>query len=354
MRQSTSNLIQKWKSQGPTDLDELKLWRKEDGWPEDSWLPHSEEAFAQNQSELLELLEGELSEAQLATLNLTKLRFNGRKDDLPEALDEAWKIASSPESRDLLLEGRIRMERGLVRFEQGDIDTARDDLTWAETRLKSVGRASREHDLSLLNKAAFHLMIGEELMALQVYGDIPREGEHAPETVAFSRLGASRILANHGDVPAAIRHAWVAFQLSMQQNMTDIMMQSGSTFLMLASDSMYDKAPSLADQIRDAKPRDAGDTVEEPKVLPSEVSEVFETCVNAWDGEVSGEDRGDLLGLLFAGHMLGRVAEIDMIMSKPNEVEDMMLVAAVMQVIDSDKIEPWQEKLNQLATLKNQ
>ena len=32
------------------------------------------------------------------------------------------------------------MERGLVHFENGDTEDARDDLTWAETRLKSVAK----------------------------------------------------------------------------------------------------------------------------------------------------------------------------------------------------------------------
>ena len=351
MRQSTANLVQRWKDEGPVNLAALTQWRSDDEWPENSWLPHAEEAFAQNQNTLLEILVAELTDAQLATLNLTKLRFDGKVDELPEALENAWAAASNPESRDLILEGRIRMERGLVKFETGDLDTARDDLTWAEARLKSVAKASREHDLSLLNKAAFHLMIGEDLMALQVYGDIPRNGEHAPETVAFSRLGASRILANHGDVPAAIRHSWVSFNLSRQQNMNDIMLQAGSTFLMLASDSMYDNAVPMEKQIEDAKPRSTDQPAGEPSVLPIEVSDVFKTCVESWDGDVSGQDRGDLLGLLFAGHMLGRVGEIEGMMSKPDEVEDMMLVAAVLQVIDPEKVEAWQNRLNQLAKI---
>ena len=55
----------------------------------------------------------------------------------------------------MALEGRLRMERGLIRFEEGAMDEAGADLEWAERRLRSVALASRDHDLSLLNRAAF-------------------------------------------------------------------------------------------------------------------------------------------------------------------------------------------------------
>ena len=47
-------------------------------------------------------------------------------------------------------------------------------------------------------------------MALQVYGDISRTAGHAHETIAISRLGASRIRHGLGHLFDAGRHAWNA------------------------------------------------------------------------------------------------------------------------------------------------
>ena len=131
-------------------------------------------------------------------------------DNKLENIDEAIKIAKDPDSRDLKLEGRLRMELGLTRYENGDIEGAKDDLEWAELRLKSVAKASRDHDLSLLNRAALLMATNAPLMALNVYSEITRDGEHAHETIAISRIGASRIRASMGHMFDAARHAWNA------------------------------------------------------------------------------------------------------------------------------------------------
>ena len=105
------------------------------------------------------------SPAEEATLNLVRRRMLG-DTRLEAAINEALEIARAKETRDLALEGRLRMERGLTRYRNGGHEGASEDLTWAETRLSSVAKASRDHDLSLINKAAFHMAAGEPLMAL--------------------------------------------------------------------------------------------------------------------------------------------------------------------------------------------
>ena len=199
--------ISRWREQGPVDLDTLTLWRDEMNWT--TWLPLAEAALFLDAAELLALLETVLSPAEKATLSLVRRRMLG-DTRLQHVIEEALDIARNPESRDLALEGRLRMELGLVKYEDGDIEGAKDDLTWAETRLKSVALASRDHDLALINKAALHTACGEAIMALTVYSEIPRNGNHANETIALSRLGASRICASIGHSFDSVRHAWNA------------------------------------------------------------------------------------------------------------------------------------------------
>ena len=177
--------ISRWREQGPVDMDTLILWREEMNW--NTWLPLAEAALFLDAAELLALLETVLSPAEKATLSLVRRRMLG-DTRLQQVIEDALDIARHPETRDLALEGRLRMELGLVKYENGEIEGAKDDLTWAETRLKSVALASRDHDLALINKAALHTACGEAIMALTVYSEIPRNGNHANETIALSRL----------------------------------------------------------------------------------------------------------------------------------------------------------------------
>ena len=181
--------ISKWREEGPVEIEVAEQWRTDSGW--NDWMAIIEAALYLDAAELVELIMPELTPAQRATFDLVRRRMLG-DTRLEEAIEHALTVCRTPDTRDLALEGRLRMERGLQRFERGDTVGAEEDLTWAETRLKSVSKASRDHDLSLLNKAAFHMANGEDLMALQVYGDISRKENHAHETLATSRIGATR------------------------------------------------------------------------------------------------------------------------------------------------------------------
>ena len=173
---SPGYLISRWRDKGPVDIEVLTDWKEE--IKIESWLMIAEAAMFLDAAELLAIVEKQLSLAEKATLGLVRRRMLGDQH-LEQAINDAIEIAKNPESRDLKLEGRLRMERGLSRFEAGDTEGAEDDLTWAEIRLKSVSKASRDHDLSLLNKAAFHMAVGAPLMALTVYSEISRTGGHA-------------------------------------------------------------------------------------------------------------------------------------------------------------------------------
>jgi len=351
MRRSTTVLIGRWTAEGPVSLERLCKWRDEDGWGE-SWLAHCEQALASQEEELLRLLEAELNLVEAATFTITKSRLEGvEANELLRQVEAALLLAKNPDSRDLALEGRLRMERGLAHIECGDMESARDDLTWAETRLKSVSKAGRDHDISLLNKAAFHVLVDEPLMALQVYSDIPRDGEHIPETIAFSRYGAAQLYAHLGQFNAALRHAWVAFTLADESGLIDLTWACGTTFLVIGAESLDDSAQAMAIQVEEATPRSVGEENSEPGVTTAEYLSVFHRCVELWDGEVDGNTRQDLMGLLSAALMLDEMDEISDLFKSPEALEDPFLIAAIMQVVDEEESPKWQHRLTSMMTL---
>ena len=84
------------------------------GW--ESWLGVAELGIVMD-SDIVEFLEDKLTPAESKVLDLVKKRVAGELD--LDSIEEALKVARSPETRDLALEGRLRMERGLVHFENG-------------------------------------------------------------------------------------------------------------------------------------------------------------------------------------------------------------------------------------------
>ena len=116
---------------------ELEPLLEKMGWT--SWLGIAELGLVL-QSDIVAFLEDKLSPAESKVLDLVRKRIAGEIDI--DSIEAALAVARTPDTRDLALEGRVRMERGLVHFENGQIEKARDDLTWAETRLKSVAKAT--------------------------------------------------------------------------------------------------------------------------------------------------------------------------------------------------------------------
>lgn len=345
--------ISKWRKQGPVDLENATLWRDEMGF--DNWLNIAEAALFLDAAELVELIIPQLTKAQNATFSLVRRRMLGDTHLLPQ-IEDAIKICQNPEGRDLILEGRLRMEKGLVCFEMGDIETAQEDLNWAEVRLKSVAKAGREHDLSLLNKAAFHMAIGQQLMALQVYGDISRNEGHAHETIAISRLGASRIKASIGQMFDAARHAWNAHEHAIKAQQISMALEGGSLFLEMTMGCQKDDAMRMAVQVDNSKPRDLNEPEPVLEVNPLDIDGVFNWCIEHLPESTSGEDRPDLRALLSIAAKLGKITEVELfsnLLQQPDSVEDSML-AAICQAIcndDEDAKNMWGARLAQLTLL---
>jgi hypothetical protein len=339
--------ISRWREQGPVDMATLTTWRNEMNW--DTWLPLAEAAMFLDAAELLALLETVLSPAERATLSLVRRRMLG-DTRLQQSIEEALDIARHPDTRDLALEGRLRMELGLAKYEAGEIEEAKDDLTWAETRLKSVALASRDHDLSLINKAALHTACGEALMALTVYSDIPRNGNHAHETIALSRMGASRICASIGHKFDAVRHAWNAHAHALLANQVGMAIEGGALFLDFSSEAIDDSAERMQIQIENAKPRDAGEDAHELKVHSEDINDVFDWCFSHLPESHAGDDRPDLRAMVSLAHRFDKLIHFDSLINNPDDVEDPILAAIVQNCIDDAELKSlWNVRLATLT-----
>ena len=353
--QAPGYYISKWRKLGPVDIETATLWRDEMGF--DNWLSIAEAGLFLDAAELVGLISPQFTPAQAATFSLVRRRMLG-DTHLLNSIEDAIVICQTPETRDLVLEGRLRMEKGLVCFEMGDTETAQEDLDWAEVRLKSVAKAGREHDLSLLNKAAFHMAIGQHLMALQVYGDISRSDGHAHETIAISRLGASRIRASIGHMFDAARHAWNAHEHAILAQQVGMALEAGSLFIELSIGNQKQDAERMSIQVENAKPRDIDEDAPVLEVNPLDIVGVFDWCVERLPEDTLGEDRPDIRALISIASKLGKLADVELfvkLMKQPKSVEDPML-AAICQAIcenETDKAQ-WITRLTELTILADQ
>tara|TARA_B100000945_G_scaffold219713_1_gene177380 strand:+ start:6821 stop:7852 length:1032 start_codon:yes stop_codon:yes gene_type:complete len=317
------------------------------GW--ESWLGVAELGIVMD-SDIVEFLEDKLTPAESKVLDLVKKRVAGELD--LDSIEEALKVARSPETRDLALEGRLRMERGLVHFENGQTEDARDDLTWAETRLKSVAKASRDHDISLLNKAAFHLSIEEPMMALHVHGEISRNAGHANETIAISRIQAARIHLAFGHIFDAARCAFNAHAHAMIAKQIELAVESGAIFVEISSGFISEEADKFADQVVESKPLSAGESPPILQVHPDDIYGVLEWCVENTHEGYSGEERPDLRALVMLAKRLNRAELFADLLSSPQEVDDALLAALCASLSEGKSAEIWTERVTEIMTLK--
>ena len=326
---------------------ELEPLLEKMGWK--SWLGVAELGLVL-QSDIVTFLEDKLTPAESKVLDLVKMRIAGEID--LDSIEDALVVARTPETRDLALEGRLRMERGLVHFEKGQIEDARDDLTWAETRLKSVAKASRDHDISLLNKAAFHISIDEPMMALHVHGEISRKSGHANETIAISRIQAARIHLAFGHIFDAARCAFNAHAHAMIAKQIELAVESGAIFVEISSGFISDEAEKFADQIAEAKPLSAGEAAPILQVHPEDVFGVLEWCIENTIEGYTGEERPDLRALVMLAKRLDRTELFTDLLSSPQEVEDALLAALCASICEGDAAKIWTDRVSEIMTLK--
>ena len=317
------------------------------GWK--SWLGVAELGLVMG-SKIVDFLEEKLSPAEIKVLELVKMRLSGEISI--QSIEDALIVSRTPETRDLGLEGRLRMERGLMFFELGEIEKARDDLTWAETRLKSVAKASRDHDISLLNKAAFHISIDEPMMALHVHGEISRNAGHAHETIAISRIQASRIHLAFGQFFDAARCAFNSHAHAIIAKQIDLAIEAGAIFVEISSSHIDDSADGFSDQVVNSKPLSAGDEQPVLRVNSSDINGVLEWCVKNVDKDYTGNERPDLRTLILLAKKLERIDLFEDLLNEPATVNDALLAAMCASVSEGELKEKWTSRVTEIMTLE--
>ena len=173
----------------------------------------AEELLGQGAAEAAAAVTTHLAPAAVAVVHGMVARLSLDSEAAAAAFDAAAAALRQPDARDPALEARVRMELGLVAVERGEFETAREHLDWAEQRAKALAQGSALHGRTVLNKGAFHEVVGEPLMALHVYSEVSRHGDHLPDTLGLARLRAGRLLASEGRLHGALRNLWLAAEV---------------------------------------------------------------------------------------------------------------------------------------------
>ena len=238
------------------------------------YLEVAECALSLGIDELYDLSIGNLNDAEILILELISLRKSDEINSMFNNIDSALEIVRKKESRDLVLEGRLRMELGLIKVQTNSKDDPNEDFDWAMKRLSSVSTNSRLHGLSIINKAAYHEHVNEYLMALNLYGEIPLKGEFPVEIVGFSRIGAARIMIGLGNTKEACRHLYNAHNLFKNSNNIELAWHSGFEFLKIGTQFIDVNAQRMSVQVKNAKPMEVGDEKPITQINPIDLKEI--------------------------------------------------------------------------------
>jgi transcriptional regulator CtsR len=265
-------------------------------------------------------ISGLLSEAEVAFVDFRRAQLSNDFDIAQNQLKVCVESSRKSSSRNHLLEARARMEWGLLRFTQGEIDEAGIDLRWAMERLKVISEGSAEHGLAIINMAAWHLSRNESMMALAQLSQIDRLGPHKIEIIAASRLQIAKILFEIGDYKSSQRHAWVAFQGFRSSNMVGGAIEAALIWLDLSINKVSKNATLMSEIVENASPRNLGDN-NECSSHPEDVVLVIEWCANHWEVDFSGPNRPDLMVMLEAENSVG-LKMFSSKLTQENNIED--------------------------------
>ena len=265
-------LVNKWLSK-PFKVSEFEKIINEIN-ASNPYLEVAECALSLGIDELYNLSIGNLNEAENLILELISLRKSGEINSMFNNIDTALEIVRKKESRDLVLEGRLRMELGLIKVQTNSKDDPHEDFDWAMKRLSSVSTNSRLHGLSIINKAAYHEHVNENLMALHLYGEIPLKGDFPVEIIGFSRIGAARIMMSLGNSKEACRHLYNAHNLFKNSNNIELAWHSGFEFLKIGTQFVDINAQRMNVQVKNSKPMEVGDEKPVTQINPLDLKEI--------------------------------------------------------------------------------
>ena len=293
-----------------TPLERVEQWRANSldisELDADERLPVAEHAAAEQEEALVSALAPVLSEAELQFVNFRRAQATNDATAATEAIRSCVADCRRGGKRDHRLEARARMEQGLIRFSHGEEEEAGVDLRWAMERLKVLDEGSAAHGVALLNMAAWHETRAEWMMGLAMHSEISRHGPHLDETVALSRLAASRLQMHLQDHESALRHSWVAVHGLSDAGLSGLAVEAALIWLNLALTDVDGDAPRMQTRVEESSPRRVGQQF----VLnshPEDVAFAYDVVLDSWDGAGAGSDRVDLKLMLQASRVLGMV-----------------------------------------------
>jgi hypothetical protein len=293
-----------------TPLERVEQWRANSldisELDADERFPVAEHAAAEQEEALVTALSPVLTDAELQFVNFRRAQATHDATAATEAIRSCVADCRRGGKRDHRLEARARMEQGLIRFSQGEEEEAGVDLRWAMERLKVLDEGSAAHGVALLNMAAWHETRAEWMMGLAMHSEISRHGPHLDETVALSRLAASRLQMHLQDHESALRHSWVAVHGLSDAGLSGLAVEAALIWLNLALTDVDGDAPRMQTRVDESSPRKVGQKF----VLnshPEDVAFAYAVVVDSWDGAGAGTDRVDLKLMLQASRVLGMV-----------------------------------------------
>lgn len=190
-------------------------------------------------------------------------------------LTRALEISRASESRDHLLEARIRMEWGVLRASLGEGEQAGIDLKWAMDRLEALEEGHPWHGLAMLNLARWHTTRGEGGMALAIHSQISRHGPHPVETISLSRRRAAELFLERGHGATALRHLWVAHHGFRDTGLEEEALEAALHWLDLGLSEVSEEALTMDEAIDSAAPRSLGESMPPMRVHPQDVRTIL-------------------------------------------------------------------------------
>ena len=256
----------------------------------------AEQAICEGQNELFEQLSNQLNSIELEVANFRIAQLANDAEGAQQCLAKALEISRNRESRDHLLEARIRMEWGILRASMGEFDNAGIDLKWAVDRLSSISEGHRWHGIALLNMAEWHRSRGELGMALALHAEISRHGPHLVEIVSISRRRAAEILIQKEHIFSAIRNLWIAHHGFRQTNMIDEAIEAGLHWIDLGLTEVSTEAQTMTSAIESATPRSAGEAKPRVWIHPDDLGDICEWI----ESRTNSDDAKVILGDAYA------------------------------------------------------
>ncbi|MEE2747242.1 MAG: hypothetical protein VX473_02100 [Candidatus Thermoplasmatota archaeon] len=236
----------------------------------------AEQAIGDGHDEIADILCRQLNDIELQIVNFRRAQMSNNASEAQECLSKALQMSRNNESRDHLLEARIRMEWGLIRASLGEFEQAGVDLKWSLDRLGALSEGHRWHGLSMLNMAEWHRSRGESGMALAIHAEISRHGPHMIEIISISRRRAAEIFIEKNHMYSAIRNLWIAHHGFRQTNMESEAIEAGLHWIDLGLSEVSADAPTMDDAISSAKPRSAGEPMHRVWIHPDDLKRMYE------------------------------------------------------------------------------